>query len=562
MLVLRPNVYKSNFKWSLSDKKKIDTISFKVVNNSLLENAGASADVKITECTVEGSSSSVTLPLANHTNPTHRICMTNNRWLPFTTYEFAKSRVECVMASGEVTVRFDEAILGTPKAKLIFTGTSDVVDRGGSTYETYPTYENLLKDSYSLTSWIGNNKTRTNDSLTWDYENDTISLNAWVRKIIPAGIFDDESIPTSNDILTNWNTENARNGAFWDDWVTSSNFQLTGEKTTMWPTGNTGAAEQGYARAISIESKALTFGTTVTRINDFTFNVSWRAPVRVAYAAASRERGYLGTSYDIDNWAFVDKVASIGLEFSGTMYDEEVIEHSYSLDASGKLTTNTVGKSILQLPDSELLTQYTRTNMQLKQSVYDPDTVIQDAYVDSNGNINAAIGAVAVTGFILVTPGDVIESSWSMNAGYTAAGCMYDVFRRPIGAIRFSKSEYAPGCKFRVPLGCFYIRINLDYADWFSSKCYAYSYTTSNWLQYYPTEILRKYQKGKFSINCDVYASWAAKNGVKVGTQLQIKMPDASYVSKNNVPCTFEVKNITKIFKSNEFIYSLSLLEV
>lgn len=561
MVTLTPSIYKNNLKWSLSDQRKIDTITFNVINNTLMEDAGAFHTENVNKVSIDGQSYS--LPVADSLIPTNIRCMTNARWVPFETHEYAKARIEYVMAEGSILVTFDKAVSNVPNVKIGLTGLSYRIDRGGSTYENYPTSTQLKDPNFSLVDWIIKNKTTTQGVLNGVYNDNTISMNPWVRKVIPATI-DDVNSTTENDVMTHWNTDSNRTWAINSDWTDESTLPLTGNKVTMWPTGNTLVSSDGFRRAIEIENKIIEYGATVTRINDFSFSITWQAPVRVAYAAASRERSLVGTDYDIDNFAFVDKISSISLEISGATYDDTKIEHSYSLDRFDAPTTTLVNKSILDLPDSELLTQYTTTGDYVRTWIFlkGDDNYTDDTMINVSGNLVAAIGSMAVTDFLDVIPGGLLEVEFSQNAGYTMPGCMYDKDKNLIGVLPVSKENYYTGYKIPLPTECYYVRLNADLSTIRNNNFYACVYTAEKWTRVYPGRILQKYKRGKFTVTCDVYASWAIKNNVTVGTQAQIRLQNSTYISRDEGACVFEVKNITKRFKSNEFIYTLSLMEV
>lgn len=85
---------------------------------------------------------------------------------------------------------------------------------------------------------------------------------------------------------------------------------------------------------------------------------------------------------------------------------------------------------------------------------------------------------------------------------------------------------------------------------------------TDKWTEKMPQHLLQQYAKGKFIVTCDINATWAIKNGVVAGARCNIKLQDSTFISRKGVTSTFEVKNIEKYFKNDQFIYRIKLMEV
>ena len=83
------------------------------------------------------------------------------------------------------------------------------------------------------------------------------------------------------------------------------------------------------------------------------------------------------------------------------------------------------------------------------------------------------------------------------------------------------------------------------------------------WTQEVALTVLQKYAKGKYTLSCDVPASWAIENDLAVGTRAQVQLPDGAYVHRYTYQETwFEIKSIEKRFQNSSFIYAIKLMEV
>lgn len=356
MLELTPRVYSQNLKWALIPSNKIDTVSLRITDNTIGDPTTFHVE-NFSVCTPQNGVAT-TLPISNTNAPTHTRIMYNSRWVPFETVQYAKARIECVMASGERTFTVQDAIQGIPTASLELTGNSSIVARGGSTYETYPSLANLQAyTSYSIAEWIEQHKTETQNNLTWDYSDNKFSMNPWIRKYIPMDL-SGSTAPTVNDILTTWNDPSlaSRTWATAQDWYDQTSWGATGEKIRMWPTNPEGS-DLGALLACAIQMYNLSMSTTVSvqKITDYQFKVQWTAPVRFAYLAASRTRGGLGTLYELDNSAFVDNITNVAVKLTGVPFSVNTIDKSYGLDGA-VITTNAPNTHPIKLEASEAFT--------------------------------------------------------------------------------------------------------------------------------------------------------------------------------------------------------------
>lgn len=74
--------------------------------------------------------------------------------------------------------------------------------------------------------------------------------------------------------------------------------------------------------------------------------------------------------------------------------------------------------------------------------------------------------------------------------------------------------------------------------------------------------LINKYKDGKLWIKTKVKSDFVLNNDLHINSQLYIKDQDNEYINRKGNICTFEIKNIEKIYNSNEFYYNLILLEV
>lgn len=561
MIVLTPRVYKQNIKWAAAHAQKINTVQGQLLDNTLIPSVDNLYTQNVT--TVAIGDRLLTLPIDNSIAPTHYRWMHNGRWVPFEDVDHAKARIECIMISGTATIHTDKAILNVPRVQLTLAGTSDVISRGGSAFDTYPSKDQLSDQSFSLAQWIHEHKTSTNESLTWSYENDSFSMNPWVRKLIPYDLVG-MTAPGAGDILTTWNdpSQTARTWATASRWTDHTNYEISGAEIYMWPTNPQGSDIPSLVQcAIKMQDHRMGFGVSVTKVDDYNFKVNYHVPVRLAYAAASRTRGMLGAYYELDNWAFVDNITSINLSFSGAEYSDETIKYAYSMNAQGVLTEELKNEHILNIAESELLTKYVYTDKSAATNLYNSASNTVGKYVDNEGVLVDRTGAF-VTDYIAVTPGQLIEASNCVVTGFDAPGLLYDANMLPISSIPVEEKNYVYGYKFIVPADCYYMRLNGDVHRAEVGTFFVRGYTLTFWHTQKLKDLLRKYKNGKYTVTCEVSMNWLVENRVDVGTEAQVILPDGQYISREKNVCTFCLKNITKHFKQDSFTCTLDFLEV
>lgn len=85
---------------------------------------------------------------------------------------------------------------------------------------------------------------------------------------------------------------------------------------------------------------------------------------------------------------------------------------------------------------------------------------------------------------------------------------------------------------------------------------------SNKWVERMPKYLLTEYKKGKYVLECTVKADWALINNIGINTEIQVKLQNGQFISKNDSIVTFAVKTIEKSFKNSEFVYNLRMLEV
>ena len=362
MLKLTPNVYK-NIRWALAPQNKIDTL-YMYPSSNVVPEAPQRSTTSVTSVNINNSS--VALPLTNGYKSTHVRSMSNSRTLFFAQRECAKARTECVMASGKQKIKLDSASIGTPFVKLVPRGHSYLLSRGKSTFDTYPSINDINNSNYSIVQWIIDNADVHNStSLVNDYSTGYVNMNPWVRKIVPAVItsFNNINVPEAADIITTWVNPDqggalSRYGALQSDWKDTNNFDPGASTVTMFPTNPSGSDIASVLQtAIRLQDLRINFSCNLQKLTDFDFEVTWTAPVRFAYVAASRQYGNLMGEYDLDNYAYVDIIEAIDIVLEFYTLSDDRVDLGYSLDVNGALTTNVKNVYPLKLDGNEIFSR-------------------------------------------------------------------------------------------------------------------------------------------------------------------------------------------------------------
>ena len=196
MLKLTPNVYKGSPKCSLLGKNRIDTMRFNPIVNTE-EQETSSYTVSLKNIRYQGKN--ITLPIEDDIDSVYWRSVNNATLTSIISgvEEYAKSRIECIVANGVTSFELTEPLVGTPALSIAFNGKSVQIERGKSTYDSYPSINELSDETFNLASWINTNKTTVKESLQVDYSGTSFALNPWVRNIV-------SNNPTANDVYTDW----------------------------------------------------------------------------------------------------------------------------------------------------------------------------------------------------------------------------------------------------------------------------------------------------------------------------------------------------------------------
>lgn len=375
MLILKPREYKLNGRWSLIPKNKIDTVNTYLIENAIPEEDEVIDSATINDVTI--SNSSVTLPIADSTKFTYRVYAYNYYSSLTVKKDLAKSRIECVMASGTKVFKLTKAVATVPTAKVTLRGKTAVLNRGKHKYDDYPSYTDINDDSFSITTWINKNaEEKLEDQLSWTYNENSFPLHPWVNKVIAVPTknnkpevttkYEDEYIPTVSDVVTSWTFNDDMNPVpRYDDWTIESNY--SGDDYFMLPPNANNFFTQ-YAfpsdYTIRVRDIKIPIKAVVNKIDDYTYEVNWSAPVRVSYMAASRRQAI--TTIDIDNWAFVDTITEIELSLLSKPYSTNVITDTYVWDENRNdaVASSIVKDNPIDIRDSEFFTQGTQYGTQ------------------------------------------------------------------------------------------------------------------------------------------------------------------------------------------------------
>lgn len=352
---VKPNVYKSNIKWSIRGKNVVDTVHVSVLNNSPSKTA-----IIYTEAfkNAEINGTTYALPISSSIPSEFRRCVSNKYYAHLATREFAKARIECHMATGRKVVTLDKPVTGTVLAKVQLSGKSYELLRGEGNYNYYPTIDEMSDVNFNLCEWIKGHAQKTHDVLTWNYEGTTFSMNPFVRNWVSMyGERLEFRYPTNYDILTTWWTETTRAQANETGWLDTANFGNGAVQKQMFPVDAIRAdAVERLNSIITLYDKQLQISASAKKLDDYKVEISWSVPVRMCYAAASRSHGILMSYVDTDNWAFVDEVDSIQISIEGSTLGNEYIDMGYAWRGDELINTDLPNVHPLKLGSSELLT--------------------------------------------------------------------------------------------------------------------------------------------------------------------------------------------------------------
>ena len=441
-MTLTPYIYHSGLKWSLLPKNIIDTVVTTPINNTM-------GDETVVHTESFTTSSLGNLPVANSVAPTYIRTMWN-KGSTFATknFTYAKARTEALIATGTKKITTEKPVAGIPNVELVFSGTSSVITRGESSFDDYPTLEQLRDNTFSLAEWIESNKSSASQALTWSYGTRAFSMNPWVKNIITVN---DPQAVSPADIYTNWaehvTTSTTAEVNNWEEHFNYNPGNINAVRAKPYLIG--GDLFEEAQRALLLIDNSISISVEIVKIDDYNFEITWEAPVRFAYIAASQKRGtILGTATDIDNWAFIDNITQIDVNIKSQPFNTDKVTRSYSLSASNTLTTNISNEHPITINGDEVITLET------------------------------------------------------------------------------------------------YVGVGRD-----------------PWTEYIASTLLLKYKEGKYIVNCTVLGDWAMQNNIHINSALTVQLLDGTVISRNGVPCFFEVKTIEKVYRGDTFEFNLGLLE-
>ena len=368
-LLLSPRIYNKNFKWGILPRNKIDTIVMQPIRNTPMKEA-SSFTQEITSVTVRDET--VTLPVNLDLAFTH-FGYTNNFEMGQPT-TMCENYIGCVVASGSVLFALEEPLPETPTVKLHVDGITYYTNRGSLTHETV---SNNSMPFTQMASWIKNNASgseewtdKSTDSINRgmyddptliDYTAKSVPLYGWVRKIYPAGAFIDpyeRNLPPAQDVLTTWVDQTKSNHwALCEHW----NAYGTADSTEMWP-------EIVYAKGdinstkIVLSNRTVPIEASVTKIDDYSYQVDYSIPVRYEYMASSQYyTSFAGarTYHDLDNYCFLDRISKITVELQSQVLNTDTMDVKLGLSDAGVLTNEVPNEHPLSFEQNELITQGT-----------------------------------------------------------------------------------------------------------------------------------------------------------------------------------------------------------
>lgn len=557
MLTLSSKAYKKGSDHSLLAENQLDTVNVRPIENKLAESSVVRTTVVNT---VKLGGQTLTLPIALSVQPTHHRAISNTRWVNiiYGDDELAKARMECVLVSGKTLCTTNEPIMDTPVATIQLSGTSSIVARGGSSYDTYPSVTSLSTIEYSLASWIESNKTETKEGLTHDYTNATFSMNPWVRNVVPY-----PTKPTANDVLTEWVAPNdgINETYVWHkNWAETSNF-ISPEFSSFdmySPNGYSYGIETRAGARMVMTNMFLSMKHSVTKIDDYNFEVSWTVPVRLSYAAASRARKALGGMLEVDNYAFTDRVNEITINLSAQPLSKTSKDLSYSLYSDELSTERVVNKNIFALEADELLT----LDMYSGTTAVD---IFPTVEVKMGYSVNASGAAIAnsdtfLTDYIWLPADTYIKVPIRAPLNYNLLGAAYDKDKNRVYHLSTRSTASPSHLGFSFPKD-YYVRFNGSIIDYNAGSYYIEMHKHNIWIEKLSKQLLQKYQDGKYTFTCTVKASWVKQNNLVVGTRLHIKTLGNGMIARKGTACVFVVKNITYKYEQAGFTCELKLLE-
>lgn len=356
---LTPRVYRNGSKNTAQPKNVVDTLNFEVIDNALPEESQVIASKEITSGHIYGTSAAVTLPVDSSQPSRHFHFTTASRHTAGADYTFAKGRAEVLLMYDTTTFTLDRPVDEIPVVSFELTGTSKVKPRGTGSFINYPTFENMLDPNYNLVNWFNTaSGVQNQDTLQQDYVGARVAVNAWVKNFKTSGYLQ------ADDINTSWYDfgHPSRIQATETDWSDSAYQVADIVAGTITPKATLQMRNGSFTSTIVTGSFSVPIQYTLSKLSPIKYSVSWVMPVRYVYCAASRSYTLIPNStYDIDNYAFMDLVSKITLKLTGRLRSAETTTLSYSLSNRPGVVVDSPGKNTapFKISGSEALTLQT-----------------------------------------------------------------------------------------------------------------------------------------------------------------------------------------------------------
>lgn len=354
---LHKRIYYPGLNWDVCPKNKIDTFTCKPINNAL------------TDQDVVGSTNVATSGLTGVSLSTEMYNITDKR-------EYARGYVAVTYVT-----RTTRITLATPAAsgvipKLVFEGSTSYINRrqqaaNPGTKQTYDWYNSNLFNSENKAQVIRNNADGSgswtgSQSVSVDYSQSSIPLYPFVRKLIQAT---DKLNPTAadltpaEDVLTDWVNDANRgtllphNVPYRTEWFVEgaergSIYQWPRELDTR--QRDLGGIIYYFMQQIDLPQRSFQITSYANKIDDYTYDVTWTAPIEYVYYAAARTR--TNQWYETDNYAFVDTITQITVQLLAQTLDDTATDLSYSLDHES-LTQNVLNNNPIAFEQTSLITR-------------------------------------------------------------------------------------------------------------------------------------------------------------------------------------------------------------
>lgn len=370
--ILTPRVYGKNLKWNVLPKNKIDTVTMQTVNNTATVTTIDSRDITSGEV----GNTNVTLPLADSSTAwTKGSVGWCTREGLINVLNMACHRVYISVLEGTYDIDLQSPIVGTPQATFELEGTTTYTQRGALTvddidniditnictsiennkYGDEPMTDNVSTDSM--------NRANLDGGKLIDYNQGWVPCFAWVRK--STGNVPNMTVgeyltsmyrPTEATVLTTWN--NNINMSDWlppyDGWSMRNIANAIRQGPYRWVLG-TNETQNCF---IPLVPEKVNIVCTAEKINDYKVRVTYKIPVRYAYAAGAKAVGSFIHTTEIarDTYAYKDVISKITIAVTANTFDGNTTDLSYSRVNDTTLTTDAVNENVLTFDVNEFIT--------------------------------------------------------------------------------------------------------------------------------------------------------------------------------------------------------------